>query len=380
MKKKVLVWAPFIKKVGTTTNVLNSLEAFKRYSKNKYEITLINVFGEWDNYLNENKYISKIDLFRSNFILNANTNGFLRSRFYTTLIFLRSIIPLINLIRKNDYEYILCHLVTSLPIFISIVLKKKIRIILNIAGYPKLNILRKTFWKLFKKSIYKVICPSDETKELIEKKKIFLADKLIKIEDPHINIRSFNKKRSELVPKDVLEEEYIVCIGRLTKQKNFLFLLNSFQSVLNMRPNIKLLIIGEGEQRKSIEDLIKKYNFKDKVYLYGYKENIYHYLKNASCYLSVSLWEGPDLAMLDAAYLNIPIICSDCPSGRKEFINEGEAGYIFKLNDKKSFLKEIESFFNEEKNVLKKKLVQAKKKVKNFTIFQYFTRIISIID
>ena len=125
MKKKVLVWAPFIKKVGTTTNVLNSLEAFKRYSKNKYEITLINVFGEWDNYLNENKYISKIDLFRSNFILNANTNGFLRSRFYTTLIFLRSIIPLINLIRKNDYEYILCHLVTSLPIFISIVLKKR---------------------------------------------------------------------------------------------------------------------------------------------------------------------------------------------------------------------------------------------------------------
>ncbi len=380
MKKKVLVWAPFIKKVGTTTNVLNSLEAFRKYSKNKYEIKLINVFGEWDNYLNENKYISKIDLFRSNFILNGNNNGFLRSRFYTILIFLRSIIPLINLIKKNDYEFILCHLVTSLPIFISIFFKNKIKIILNIAGYPKLNILRKTFWKLFGKSIYKVICPSDETKELIKKKKIFLENKLIKIEDPHINIRLFNKKKLELAPKDLLEDEYIICIGRLTKQKNFLFLIDSFQSVINIKPNIKLLIIGEGEERKNIENLIKKYNFQDKVYLYGYKKNIYHYLKNASCFLSVSLWEGPDLAMLDAAYLNIPIICSDCPSGRKEFINEGEAGYIFKLNDKKSLLKEFKSFFNEEKNIIEKKLVQAKKKVKNFTMYKYFTRIASIIN
>ena len=369
-----------MKKVGTTTNVLNSLEAFRKYSKNKYEIKLINVFGEWDNYLNENKYISKIDLFRSNFILNGNNNGFLRSRFYTILIFLRSIIPLINLIKKNDYEFILCHLVTSLPIFISIFSKKKIKIILNIAGYPKLNILRKTFWKLFGKSIYKVICPSDETKELIKKKKIFLENKLIKIEDPHINISVFNKKKLELAPKDLLEDEYIICIGRLTKQKNFLFLIHSFQSVINIKPNIKLLIIGEGEERKNIENLIKKYNFQDKVYLYGYKKNIYHYLKNASCFLSVSLWEGPDLAMLDAAYLNIPIICSDCPSGRKEFINEGEAGYIFKLNDKKSFLKEFNSFFNEEKNILEKKLVQAKKKVKNFTMYKYFTRIANIIN
>ena len=41
--------------------------------------------------------------------------------------------------------------------------------------------------------------------------------------------------------------------------------------------------------------------------------------------------EGPDLAMLDAAYFNLPIICSNCLSGRKEFINNGEAGYIFEL-------------------------------------------------
>ena len=48
---KILIWAPFINKVGTTTNVVNSITALKKYSKmNEYSIDLLNVFGEWNDY------------------------------------------------------------------------------------------------------------------------------------------------------------------------------------------------------------------------------------------------------------------------------------------------------------------------------------------
>ena len=90
-----------------------------------------------------------------------------------------------------------------------------------------------------------------------------------------------------------------------------------------------MLIIGEGEDRKKIEKNLIDLNLKNNVFLLGYQKNIYIYLKRSTCYLSASIWEGPDLAMLDSAFLNVPIICSDCKSGRKEFIGTNKRGYIF---------------------------------------------------
>ena len=92
------------------------------------------------------------------------------------------------------------------------------------------------------------------------------------------------------------------------------------------------------------------------VSLLGYQDNIYKYLNNSLCYFSTSLWEGPDLAMLDAAFLNVPIICSDCPSGRKEFIDDNKRGYIFKTNDMKSLIEVYKIFLKDDhlnlKNIL----------------------------
>jgi glycosyltransferase involved in cell wall biosynthesis len=136
----------------------------------------------------------------------------------------------------------------------------------------------------------------------------------------------------------------ILAIGRLTKQKNYIFLLQAFKKILSIKDNLRLLIIGEGEERKNIESEIKKLNLMNNVKLLGFQNNIYKYLNNSICYFSTSLWEGPDLAMLDAAFSNVPIICSDCKSGRKEFIGDNERGYKFKTNDLKSAIKALEFF------------------------------------
>ena len=129
-----------------------------------------------------------------------------------------------------------------------------------------------------------------------------------------------------------------------------------------------------------IEEKINELNIKKHVNLVGFQKNIYNYLNNSFCYFSASLWEGPDLAMLDAAFLNVPLICSDCKSGRKEFIENNKRGYIFETNNMYSLIETFKQFLNEDKIELKKKILESKKEVKNFTRFRYYKSLSQILN
>ncbi len=84
--------------------------------------------------------------------------------------------------------------------------------------------------------------------------------------------------------------------------------------------------------------------------------------------------------MLDAAFLNVPIICSDCKSGRKEFIDNNKRGYIFKTNDMDSLIQAFEIFLSDDPTKIKKKLIESKKEVKNFTQFRYYLNLTKILN
>ena len=376
----ILIWSPFLQKVGTTTNVLNIIDSINKYSKkNSFKIDLLDVFGEWENYEFERVKVNKISLLNYNFLKKIRKNGFIRSRIITILIIILSIIPLAKQLKKKNYNFFFVHLITSLPIILTRFIKKETKLILSIAGFPKLTLMRSLFWKHFQNRIYKIICPSIETKELLVEKKIFDKNKLSVIKDPHINVKEIIKKKNMLSDKSLNLSKNIVTIGRLTKQKNYIFLLEAFKNILNIKNDIHLTIIGEGEDRDLIEKKIRDLEIDKNVSLEGYQKNIYKYLNDPLCYFSASLWEGPDLAMLDAAFLNVPIICSDCKSGRKEFIEENKRGYIFKTNNMSSLISAFELFFRDNDLEIKKKLLEAKKEVKNFTQFRYYLNLKKIL-
>ena len=376
----ILIWSPFLQKVGTTTNVLNIINSINKYSKkNSFEIDLLDVFGEWENYEFERIKVNKISLLNYGFLKKIKKNGFIRSRLVTILIITLSIIPLAKQLKKKNYNFFFIHLITSLPIILTGFVKKETKLILHIAGFPKLTLMRSLFWKYFQNRIYKIICPSNETKDMFVEKKIFDENKLSVIKDPHINVKEIIKKKSILLDKNLNLSKNIVAIGRLTKQKNYIFLLEAFKNILNIKNDIHLTIIGEGEDRNLIEKKIKDLEIDKNVTLEGYQKNIYTYLNDPLCYFSASLWEGPDLAMLDAAFLNVPIICSDCKSGRKEFIKDNKRGYIFKTNNMNSLISAFELFFRDNDLTIKKKLLEAKKEVKNFTRFRYYLNLKKIL-
>ncbi len=376
----ILIWSPFLQKVGTTSNVLNLINANTKYSNQELNsIDLINVFGEWDEYKFDDKKVNKIPLLNFYFLKKMKKSGFFRSRLFTFLIIILSFVPLIKLVHKKNYDFFFIHLITFLPIFLARFFKNKIKLILHISGFPKLTVLRSFFWKKNQKYIYKIVCPSQETQNLFIEKNIFEKNKLVVIKDPHISPKYIIKLKNEFSGYKLDIKNNILAIGRLTKQKNYIFLLEVFKELLSKKKDLKLTIIGDGENRELIENKIQSLGLKQNVKLEGFQKNIYKYLNNSICYFSTSLWEGPDLAMLDAAFSNIPIICSDCKSGRKEFIDNNNRGYIFKTNDLNSALKTFEIFFNDEKSQIKKKLIKAKKEVKNFTQFKYYLNLKKIL-
>ena len=380
-KKNIFVWSPFIGKVGTVQNVINSLYSINKYSK--YSTTLINSFGEWDNYINDSKLDKVVmhNLKYLRFIKRWNKSGFLKSRFSYILIFLFSFIPLLKLIRRQNPDFFIAHLISSLPLAIFSLFSLRTKLILHIAGHPKLNLFRKILWKISAKNIFKVICPSEELKNFFLNNGIFSHEQINVIEDPHLEISKINKlKNQELIDSFFQESKIIIAIGRMTKQKNYSFLIRNYKKLLLKYNDIKLIIIGNGEEKDHLKHLITELNIANKVKLIDYQSNIYKYLKNSNYYISTSVWEGSSLAMIDAAFIGIPILCSDCPAGRKEFIGKNERGFLYKQNDSNDFLNSFANMYSSSSVDIKNKIIHAKKRSKRFTPFKSYLKLNEILN
>ena len=117
-----------------------------------------------------------------------------------------------------------------------------------------------------------------------------------------------------------LNIKFYLSIGRLTKQKNFEFLVKCFSKLVKNDPKLLLLILGEGERRKNLERKIKNYKLEKNVKLLGYKNNVYSYLKNCKFFILSSLWEDPGFVLIEAAINNTSIISSNCDNGPKDFL------------------------------------------------------------
>ena len=375
--KKIFYWSPYLTNVATIEAVLNSIKSVKKYSKS-FNPILINVCGEFDNYKNDllKLDIEVIDLVFFSYHKFLPTKGFLQSRLSFLIIFIISFIPLFLLIRASKPDYLIFHLITSLPILVSNLIKKKTKFILRISGLPKYNLFRKFLWKNLGKNIYKVTCPTKGTINDLRLLKIFNDDKIILLRDPIINIKEFLKMKNKKNYFNFDDKDFsIVAIGRLTKQKNFKLLIQCFDQVLNLKKNSKLFIIGEGEQRNFLQKLIENKKLSQKIFLLGFQKNVFNYLKNANLFILSSLWEDPGWALMEAAMCNTLILSSNCRNGPKEFLEDNRGGVLFDNNSIQDFLSKFKQITElDQKQIIEKKFF-SKKKVKLFTNFNHYNKL-----
>ena len=318
-----------------------------------------------------------IKFYKKNFFKYLPKNGFLRSRFSYLTIAILSIIPLIKFLNKNKNEILIIHLIITLPLLLKFIFNLKIKTILRISGFPKLNILRKNIWKSSNKILEYITCPTKDLLEQIKEAKIFNNQKVLFLPDAIININTMNRKINNI--NEVVGTKTILAAGRLTKQKNFLYLLQEFEKFLKIKKDYKLIILGEGEKKSEIQNYIKKNNISDHVYLKGYVKNIFSYMKNSDLFVLSSLWEDPGFVIIEAAFSNLFVISSNCPNGPKEILDNGRGGILFKSNEEGALLNSFIEFdkLSSDDRVYKKVIL--KKNISKYTIFKHFKTLETIL-
>ncbi|MGC2064386.1 MAG: glycosyltransferase [Thermodesulfovibrionales bacterium] len=124
----------------------------------------------------------------------------------------------------------------------------------------------------------------------------------------------------------------IISAGRLTRQKGYSFLLRAFVRVKKSAPS-RLVILGEGEDRASLEKLASDLGIAADVSFPGFQENPFAYMAGATVFTLSSLYEGFGNVLVEAMALGIPVVSTSCPSGPDEIILEGRNGLLVPPGD-----------------------------------------------
>jgi len=124
----------------------------------------------------------------------------------------------------------------------------------------------------------------------------------------------------------------ITGIGRLTRQKDFPTLIRAFSRVRSLRP-CRLMILGEGRDRAMLSELARSLGVAEDVALPGFVVNPYPFLRRASLFVLASLWEGSPTVLTEAMALGVPVVATDCPSGPREILRDGQIAPLVPMGD-----------------------------------------------
>lgn len=127
-------------------------------------------------------------------------------------------------------------------------------------------------------------------------------------------------------------ESVILGTGRLTRQKDFATLVRAFAELRRHRA-ARLIVLGEGEERRELETLIDEYDLRETVDLPGFVANPYAFMGRAAVFVLSSRWEGFGNALVEAMACGTPVVSTRCPSGPAEILEEGRWGELVPVGD-----------------------------------------------
>lgn len=126
------------------------------------------------------------------------------------------------------------------------------------------------------------------------------------------------------VPKDNL---IFLSVGRLEYQKGYDLTIQVCRKLMDKGLKFKWFVLGEGTERKNLEQMLKRQGLQDTLFFLGIRMNPYPYFKYCDIYIQTSRHEGYVTTVTEAKVFNRPIICTDV-SGAREQIEDKITGYV----------------------------------------------------
>lgn len=311
---------------GSERMMMNVLNKSKLHNHNK----ILYLY----NNLNSNSY---------EFLLSSDVKIYKSDKTNKLLRHISRLKKLVAIIKNENVKSIVCF--SSQATLMAVIIKKffffrKINVITRLGAFyikqysdSKSNRLKYFFWVYVTINISyrfsdRIICLTNSMKNDLVNRKSRLKDKIVIINN-YIDRERILKPISSRSP--IKYNNYIISVGRLGPQKNYPGLIKAF-NIVKDEISEDLLILGDGSQKAELENLIKKLDCSERIFLLGFKKNPYKYLSNANFFILNSYYEGMSNSLLEAMMCKIPIIVSDHP-GSEDVITNNENGLVVPMGD-----------------------------------------------
>jgi len=321
-QKKLIIFMPSIEGGGVEKNLF----IVTNYLSNKIDnLTVITA-----SYKYKKKFNKKINL-----ILPKKK---IWNELGRRLKYLVCLILLIKFLLKNKNSAVFAFQANLYCVIVCKLLSIKIIIRSNSApeGWSR-NIIKKYLYKSIINKADKVMVNSHDFKKSM-KKKFDVNCKVIYNPLNNIEIKKRSKtKIKNLYPKKTIK---IINVGRFVDQKDQITLLKSL-NLIKDKINFHLILMGRGILKKKLTHYISVNNLKKNITFINFKKNPYPYIKQSDLFVLSSKFEGLPNVLLEAIVLKKFIISSNCPTGPREILLNGKAGYLFSVGDFKQLSKKI---------------------------------------
>ncbi len=210
----------------------------------------------------------------------------------------------------------------AIPAAIIAGVKHRVHTVHNIAQKENTNVARKVNNLFYKFAHVIPVALSEEVQKTI-------------VEEYHIDSKNIPVILNGIdLSKCIVKTNYevndyfnILHIGRFSEQKNHIGLIEAFSIFVKKHPNAILSLIGDGEKKEEIQQLVIEKGISDKVKFLGIKSNVYSYLNKADVFILPSIYEGVPMTLIEAMGTGLPIIAT-AVGGVPDMLRNDEEGLL----------------------------------------------------
>lgn len=317
-KKKILMIVPMLANGGAERVVSNlSIELHEEYD--------IDIFIDYNNI----GYDYKGEIFACLPKLKTKPN-----RIQSIFLYIKKYLMLRRMKRKNQYDTYISH--SRMSNFLNVLSgSKKCDTICTIHYSIERRYKRSKgikLWFLVEKFSYhnakKVVAVSKGISDEVEKIYGVSRSKI------HVVWNGADREKLQTLSKQAITKEQatwfndnkhnIATVGRYTEPKAHWHLIRAFSKVLQDYPDAKLIILGEGNERKYYEELISSLGINSNVILGGFLDNPFSIVNKSDIFVLSSLREGMPYTLVEALMCEKPCIVTDFKCGSREVLNIDE--------------------------------------------------------
>jgi glycosyltransferase involved in cell wall biosynthesis len=197
-----------------------------------------------------------------------------------------------------------------------------------------------------------IIANSNGTRDNLINHKVVKYYKCVVIGNPviPINVEELGKERINNPWLNNDKIKVILNIGRLSKEKDQKTLISAFKLIHIKDTNTRLLIIGIGPEKVSLENHINDLGLNKKVNILDFVDNPYPFYRLSDIFVLSSIYEGFGNVLVESLSMGTPIVATNCPGGPSEILKNGKFGKLVNVGDSFEMAKAISKLLGEKKN------------------------------